>query len=237
MTYSSPAHGIICSSSNPIIVYTCDGISQVKLITQSISVMSVASTGQLCWPGKSITHQVLQLVSIETRRSSIMKDPLSTACMFQMSRWPSGMEGFAFIVQQCVSVCVFCISEYFLSESVHSLKPITLKSSLLISQKPVLLIFTFCNECCSRISAQLICSLPAHQTTSSSSLVIELTWVYIFTPQPETIGRHQDINANLDSSLSRQLKTYFKTLYSDNVPKLKKANYFAETSLISRYLI
>lgn len=75
MTGPSPAHGIICSSSNPIIVYTCDGISQVKLITQPISVMSVASSGQLCWLGKSITRQVLQLVSIEKRRSSILKDP------------------------------------------------------------------------------------------------------------------------------------------------------------------
>lgn len=128
MTGYSPAHGITCSSSNPIIVYTCDGISQVKLITQSISVMSVASTGQLCWPGKSITRQVLQLVSIETRRSSTKKDP-QLVC----SSWASG--------HQVWSYFFMCIFEYFLSRSMHLLKPITLRSSLLISQKPVLLIF------------------------------------------------------------------------------------------------
>lgn len=202
MTGSSPAHGIICSSSNPIIVYTCDGISQVKLITQPISVMSVASSGQLCWLGKSITRQVLQLVSTETRRSSILKDPQHVC-----SRRAGGHQVWRGLPLyfSCVWVCfaLFCNFEYFLSGSVHSLKPITLRSSLLIRPKPVLLIFTFCNECRSGISAQLICSLPAHQTTSSSSLIIELTWVYSFTPQPETLGRHQDINANLDSSLSR----------------------------------
>lgn len=47
------AHGIVGFTSNPIIIYTWDGISQRELITRSILVMSVASTGQLCWPGKN----------------------------------------------------------------------------------------------------------------------------------------------------------------------------------------
>lgn len=55
MTVFSSKHSTNCFSSNPIIVYTCDGISQGKLITRSISVMSVATnTGQLCWPLKSM---------------------------------------------------------------------------------------------------------------------------------------------------------------------------------------
>lgn len=47
------AHCIVGFTSNPIIIYTWDGISQRELITRSILVMSVASTGQLCWPGKN----------------------------------------------------------------------------------------------------------------------------------------------------------------------------------------
>lgn len=48
MTDFPSAHGIVCFTFNPIIIYTWDGISQGELITRSILVMSVASTGQLC---------------------------------------------------------------------------------------------------------------------------------------------------------------------------------------------
>lgn len=66
MTDFSSAHGILCYFSNPIVIYSCDGTRQGKLITRSIVVISVANTDQLCWPGKIDASQVLQLVFIET---------------------------------------------------------------------------------------------------------------------------------------------------------------------------
>lgn len=66
MTDFSSEHGILHYFSNPIIIYTCSGMCQGKLITWSIVVISVANTGQLCWPGKIDASQVLQLVFIET---------------------------------------------------------------------------------------------------------------------------------------------------------------------------
>lgn len=156
------ARGIVGFTSNPIIIYTWDGISQRELITRSILVMSVASTGLLCWPGKkSMCAKYFQLVSIEPKGGKVCCPQLEGSNNHSGLRLAIRSAGGLFIL------FYFICFELLLGGSLDAL--------VLMSQIVVLLwnfiVFTSVEKHPSCLSALLICHLFVQHATLLQHLV------------------------------------------------------------------
>lgn len=127
MTEFSCTYGIICFSSNQIIIYTYDGIRKGKLITCSILMMSVASNGQLCWQGKSVQAKCSYWYQV---RPAEYYSQLVRAGRASGHRWLKGcgLWWCCLVVPEWVSDCTQCVG-------------LLRGCTSLISQSPVFLIF------------------------------------------------------------------------------------------------